>query len=262
MRSGSRECQTIESQSVSRTSSRPPGRSTRRASASAPGMSARTRRPASRRGVEARVGERHASASARRLRRGAPGGGGARARARACSAGSTPWTLTARTDHAAISAREQPGAGADVEHVLARLSRSASRTGRRCSTTSGGRVDGLQPARPGVVELEHRLRSAAPPARRGPTASFAQVIPGSTVKPRTSRSRSRCRRSRSRGRRAWRSGDALGDQLGVLDEVRRRVDDAGDQDLALGQLDVLEDLPLVLVARVGAPRTRWPPAAP
>ena len=40
MRAGSEECQTIESQSVSRISNRPPGRSTRCASVSAAGMSA------------------------------------------------------------------------------------------------------------------------------------------------------------------------------------------------------------------------------
>jgi hypothetical protein len=40
IRAGSVECQTMESQSVSNTNSRPPGRNTRRASASAAGRSA------------------------------------------------------------------------------------------------------------------------------------------------------------------------------------------------------------------------------
>ena len=45
--------------------------------------------------------------------------------------------------------------------------------------------------------------------------------------------------------------DALGDQLGMLDDVGGVADDAGDQHRALRQLDVLPHLPLVLVARVG-----------
>src|SRR5207244_4414007 len=44
--------------------------------------------------------------------------------------------------------------------------------------------------------------------------------------------------------------DALGYQLRVLDEVARVPDDAGDEDLPLGQLHVLPDLPLVLVPRI------------
>src|SRR5690606_18547058 len=46
--------------------------------------------------------------------------------------------------------------------------------------------------------------------------------------------------------------DALRDDLRVLDEVRRGVDDAGDDHLAFGQLYVLEDTPLMLVTRIGA----------
>src|SRR5687767_10253314 len=44
---------------------------------------------------------------------------------------------------------------------------------------------------------------------------------------------------------------ALGDQLRVLDEVAEVADYARNQQLPLGQLHVLPDPPLVLVARVG-----------
>ena len=44
---------------------------------------------------------------------------------------------------------------------------------------------------------------------------------------------------------------ALGDQLRVLHQVRGVADHARHQDLAVRQLDVLPDLPLVLVAHVG-----------
>ena len=37
----------------------------------------------------------------------------------------------------------------------------------------------------------------------------------------------------------------------MLDEVRGRVDDAGNQNLVLGNIDVLEILPFVVVARIG-----------
>src|SRR6267143_556157 len=47
------------------------------------------------------------------------------------------------------------------------------------------------------------------------------------------------------------AADALGDQLGVLDEIGLRFEHAGDQHLAFGKLDGLEQLPLVRVARVG-----------
>jgi hypothetical protein len=44
----------------------------------------------------------------------------------------------------------------------------------------------------------------------------------------------------------------LGDEPRVLDRVDLDVDHAEDQVLAVGQVDLLEDLPLVRVARVGA----------
>src|SRR5215469_9959558 len=47
------------------------------------------------------------------------------------------------------------------------------------------------------------------------------------------------------------AGDALGDQFRVLDQVRGVRDDAGNQDLAVRQLDVLPQVVLVLVPRVG-----------
>ena len=44
--------------------------------------------------------------------------------------------------------------------------------------------------------------------------------------------------------------DALRDQFRMLDEVVGRIDHARDQEFALGQLDVLEYRPFVLVARI------------
>ncbi len=45
--------------------------------------------------------------------------------------------------------------------------------------------------------------------------------------------------------------DALGHELGVLDQVHAMGDHAGDEDLALGELRVAPDGPLVLVPRIG-----------
>ena len=45
--------------------------------------------------------------------------------------------------------------------------------------------------------------------------------------------------------------DALRDELRVLDVVRLALDDAGDQHLAFGHLDLLEQRPLVRMARIG-----------
>ena len=50
---------------------------------------------------------------------------------------------------------------------------------------------------------------------------------------------------------ARRALEALGDQLRVLDDVGGVADHARREQLAVGQLDVLPDAPLVLVARVG-----------
>src|SRR5262249_29093555 len=44
--------------------------------------------------------------------------------------------------------------------------------------------------------------------------------------------------------------DALAHELRMLDDVRRRIDDAGDDDLVLRQLRVPPYMPLVLVAAV------------
>src|SRR5262249_11499411 len=46
------------------------------------------------------------------------------------------------------------------------------------------------------------------------------------------------------------AGDALAHELGVLDDVVRVADAAGDEDLAVGELCFLPDLPLPVVARV------------
>ena len=47
------------------------------------------------------------------------------------------------------------------------------------------------------------------------------------------------------------SQDALGDKLRMFDDVRAVADDAGNQDLAFRQFDVLPDPPFVFVARIG-----------
>ena len=44
--------------------------------------------------------------------------------------------------------------------------------------------------------------------------------------------------------------DAVGDDLGVLDDVGGVADDPRDQDFSVGQLDVSPDFPLVLVTDV------------
>ena len=46
--------------------------------------------------------------------------------------------------------------------------------------------------------------------------------------------------------------DALGDQFGMLDHIGGVADDAGNEHLALRQLDVFPHLPFMLVARIGA----------
>ena len=48
------------------------------------------------------------------------------------------------------------------------------------------------------------------------------------------------------------TADALRDELGMLDEVRFRFDDARNEQLAVGQLESLEQFPLVSVAGVAA----------
>ena len=44
--------------------------------------------------------------------------------------------------------------------------------------------------------------------------------------------------------------DALGDQFGMLDDIRCMADDAGQDHFAVGQFDVLPDLPFMLVADI------------
>ena len=46
--------------------------------------------------------------------------------------------------------------------------------------------------------------------------------------------------------------EALGDELGVLDERRGVRDDAGDEQLAVGHSYVFPHAPLMLVARISA----------
>ena len=44
--------------------------------------------------------------------------------------------------------------------------------------------------------------------------------------------------------------DPVGDDLGMFDDVGRVADDARDEQLAVGQLDVLPDAPFVLMADI------------
>ena len=44
--------------------------------------------------------------------------------------------------------------------------------------------------------------------------------------------------------------DAVGDELGVLDDIGGVADDTGDLDLAVGQFDVLPDPPLMCVTNI------------
>ena len=46
--------------------------------------------------------------------------------------------------------------------------------------------------------------------------------------------------------------DAVGDKLGMFDEIGCRIDDAGNNHLAVGKFDVAPDLPFMPVARIGA----------
>ena len=43
---------------------------------------------------------------------------------------------------------------------------------------------------------------------------------------------------------------ALGNRLGMLDEIGRAIEDAGDNHLVIRQADVLPDLPLVRMPRI------------
>ena len=56
--------------------------------------------------------------------------------------------------------------------------------------------------------------------------------------------------------------DALRHEARMLDEVGGRIDDAGDQDLVVGNVDRLEILPFMLVARIGALEAERLRAAP
>jgi hypothetical protein len=47
------------------------------------------------------------------------------------------------------------------------------------------------------------------------------------------------------------AADALRDEARMLDEIGRRVDDAGNEDLVVGDFDRLEVFPFVVVARIG-----------
>ena len=176
---GRRECQTIESQSVSSTSSRPPGRSTRWASASAAGDVVHVLIDlGARHGVEARVRERQRG----RVRLGVLQRGAARRRRAAAMAsmlslGSMPVTAPFGADAPRHLGREEARARSRCR-APARRARSRARRDRPALADDVRRpVDRLQPPRPGVVELEHRLRSAAPPARARADRSTARRTP-------------------------------------------------------------------------------------
>ena len=57
--------------------------------------------------------------------------------------------------------------------------------------------------------------------------------------------------TRSRPTTLGEARDAVGDQLGMLDDVGGVAHDAGQDQLVVGQLDVVPHLPLVLVADIG-----------
>ena len=88
-------------------------------------------------------------------------------------------------------------------------------------------------------------------ASRAPSTSapsFAQAISACTRPPRP---QSVPAMTLSRPTAAGEAQDALGHQLGMLDQIGRVADDARQHDLAFRQLDVLPQLPFVLVAHVG-----------
>jgi len=93
-------------------------------------------------------------------------------------------------------------------------------------------------------EAMRALRPArrASPGDRGHTRFAA---------PRRSQSRNRCLRSPARARRCRHRDRALGDEARVLDEIGRRIDEAGHQDLVVGDPGLLQILPLMGMARVG-----------
>ena len=79
------------------------------------------------------------------------------------------------------------------------------------------------------------MHAAAPSAR---VASFAQAISGSTApKPaKVPKPQSEPAITRSAADDIDEALEALRNELGMLDEVRRGVDDAGDEDLVVGDL--------------------------
>ena len=95
-----------------------------------------------------------------------------------------------------------------------------------------------------------RSRGAWSPGRRPARGrpSLAQAICGWMRPPRP---QSVAATTFSRPTTLGEAHDAVGDQLGMLDHVGGVTDHARDEHLALRQLDVLPDAPLVLVAHVG-----------
>ena len=88
------------------------------------------------------------------------------------------------------------------------------------------------------------LAKAAPCAS---ASSLAQAMSGWTRPPRP---QSVAAMTRSRPTTIGEAHDPLGHQFGMLDHVGRVADDAGQDQLAVGQLDVLPDAPFVLMADV------------
>ena len=112
------------------------------------------------------------------------------------------------------------------------------------------------PCRPVRLPTSRFTTAAATPAARlrSATASFIHTILESTCSrpAKVPKPQSTPAITFSRPTTLGVLHDAVGDQLRMLDEVRGRIDHARDDDLAVRQLDVLPDLPLVPVARVGA----------
>ena len=104
-----------------------------------------------------------------------------------------------------------------------------------------------QPCHESLQTRRHQSCLVAIAAPWASVSSFAQAICGCTRPPRP---QSVAAMTFSRPTSVGEAHDAVGDELGVLDDVGGVADDAGQDQLAVGQLGVLPDAPFVLVADV------------
>src|SRR4030095_8240031 len=89
-----------------------------------------------------------------------------------------------------------------------------------------------------------------PPGDRGPVRERLQLRPRELRVDAAAEPTVGAGNDRIASDEASEAADAIGDELGMLDDVGGVADDAGDEDLAGRQLDVFPDSPLVLVAHV------------